>query len=226
MGGEFGIPHAIIWALDKRQRRSPEEGALLDKPIRRSPLLHKEGAFFHGFRYRVPMVRIAFDGFARKGEIRAREAPVPGLRQDVLGNHRNGIPLAEDARGQAEDDDKPHAQRHKAEGHNRLRGAFLEDHVSVEDEGLRRRLRNPEKRDALWGRVDRREIGPREREHGREAAQREEDEGRLEEPGLRRMRRGVERGEIRRGRREGAHNVGRMRQDLWGPHSQGIEDRP
>ena len=176
--------------------------------------------------YRVPMVRIAFDGFARKGEIGAREAPVPGLRQDVLGNHRNGIPLAEDARGQAEDGDKPHAQRHKAEGHNRLRGAFLEDHVSVEDEGLRRRLRNPEKRDALWGRVDRREIGPREREHGREAAQREEDEGRLEEPGLRRMRRGVKRGEIRRGRREGAHNVGRMRQDLWGPHSQGIEDRP
>ena len=83
------------------------------------------------------MVRIAFDGFARKGEIGAREAPVPGLRQDVLGNHRNGIPLAEDARGEAEDGDKPHAQRHKAEGHNRLRGAFLEDHVSVEDEGLR-----------------------------------------------------------------------------------------
>lgn len=117
------------------------------------------------------MVRIAFNGFARKGEIRAREAPVPGLRQDVLGNHWNDIPLAEDARGQAEDDDKPHAQRHKAEGHNRLRGAFLEDHVSVEDEGLRRRLRNPEKRDALWGRVDRREIGPREREHGRETAE-------------------------------------------------------
>lgn len=120
------------------------------------------------------MVRIAFDGFARKGEIRAREAPVPGLRQDVLGNHRDGIPLAEDARGQAEDGDKPHAQRHEAEGHNRLRGAFLEDHVSVEDEGLRR------------------------------------------------VRRGVKRGEIRRSRREGAHNVGRMRQDLWGPHSQGI----
>ena len=107
-----------------------------------------------------------------------------------------------------------------------MRGAFLEDHVSVEDEGLRRRLRNPEKRDALWGRVDRREIGPREREHGREAAEWEKDEGRLEKPGLRRMRRGVKRGEIRRGRREGAHNVGRMRQDLWGPHSQGIENRP
>ncbi len=54
----------------------------------------------------------------------------------------------------------------------------------------------------------------------------EKDEGRLEKPGLRRMRRGVKRGEIRRGRREGAHNVGRMRQDLWDPHSQGIEDRP
>ena len=46
------------------------------------------------------MVRIAFDGFARKGKIRAREAPVPGLRQDVLGNHRNGIPLAEDCTSQ------------------------------------------------------------------------------------------------------------------------------
>lgn len=48
-----------------------------------------------------------------------------------------------------------------------MRGAFLEDHVSVEDEGLRR-LRDPEKRDALWGCVDQRKIGPREREHGRE----------------------------------------------------------
>ena len=64
----------------------------------------------------------SLSSFARKGEIRAREAPVPGLRQDVLGNHRDGIPLAEDARGQAEDGDKPHAQRHEAEGHNRLRG--------------------------------------------------------------------------------------------------------
>lgn len=45
MGGEPGIPYAIIWMLDKRQRRSPEEGVSLDKPIRRSPLLHKEGAF-------------------------------------------------------------------------------------------------------------------------------------------------------------------------------------
>ena len=61
-----------------------------------------------------------------------------------------------------------------------------------------------------------------EREHGRETAEREKDEGRLEEPGLRRMRRGVKRGEMRGSRREGAHSVDRMRQDLWGPHSQGI----
>ena len=108
------------------------------------------------------MARITFDGFARKGETRAGEAPVPGLRQDALGNHRNGIPLAEDAQGQAEGGDKPHAQRYEAEGHDRLRGVFLEDRASVEDEGLRLCLRNPGKRDALWGRVDRREIGPRE----------------------------------------------------------------
>lgn len=151
---------------------------------------------------------------------------MPRLRQSLLGGHRDGFLFPQNAGGEAKDDDKPDAKRHEAEGDSRLRRAFLEDGVSLEDEGVRRGLRDPERRDAFRDRLDRREIYAREREHDREAAEREKDEGRLEESGLRRMRRGVQRGEIRRGRREGAHNFCRMHQNLWGPHSQAIEDRP
>lgn len=148
------------------------------------------------------------------------------MRQNLLGDHRHGFPLPQDAGGEAKDDDKPDAERHEAEGDSGLRRVFLEGGVSLEDEGVRHGLRDSERRDAFRNRLDRREIRARERERGHKAGEREEDEGRFQKTGVRGLRRGVRWGEIRGDNRERAHNVGRMRENVRRPNSQRVEDCP
>ena len=111
------------------------------------PLPRKE--FFHGRQTEVPAVRLG----GRQGE-RVDAFPLPRMREDVLAIDVDRHVVEEACRRQALADGQHDGQRLQAQGDKRRRRHIQPHRLRMEDEGLRRRLRDPEKRDVVRESVD------------------------------------------------------------------------
>ena len=125
----------------------------------------------------------------REGGERLAKVLVRRLREDVLGCDRNGHVLAEAGAMEAEADGQPHGERHEAQGHIGRDPRVDQDGLRVENEGVRRRGRDSEKREAVGESVDRREADTGEQGPCRHGVFGKDAERRFQEPGMRRVRR-------------------------------------
>lgn len=165
-----------------------------------------------GFLYawkRMPVLRVGRNRQKGRGQ-----APVQILPQIVQGVDLDGDVVDEAGPGTVQENGQPDAQRRQAQGHNRLGRHIHEDGLRLEDEDIRRGVRDTEKGHAVGEMLDRRGAGPGQRGRVLPARRREEAEGRFKEPGRHRLRSRFLRQPDRHRGREGPHHLRGLHQDL------------